>query len=200
MKQVLIINGGSTFNSDEDYLESLKNKVLSLDKMKLQLDWKNSLQTDLGDEYQVLVPRMPNPNNAKYDEWQIWFEKIVPILDDNFILVGHSLGGIFLPKYLSENKIAKKITATILVAPPYGDIVGGETLGSFNLLNDLKLFSEQAGNMTMFFSRDDVVVPIEHMEKYQSDLPEAKYIVFNDRGHFNTLEFSELVAEIKSLN
>jgi len=200
MKQVLIINCGSTFDSDEDYLESLKNKVLSLNKMKLQLDWKNSLQADLGDKYQVLVPRMPNTSNAKYNEWKIWFEKTVAILNDNFILIGHSLGGIFIAKYLSENKIAKKIIATILVAPPHGDIIGGESLGSFNLLNDLKLFGEQASSITIFFSRDDVVVPIEHMAKYQNDLPEAKYIVFDDRGHFNTLEFSELVEEIKSLN
>lgn len=200
MKHILLINGGSTFDSDEDYFESLKNKVLSLDRMKLQLDWKNSLESDLGDGYQVFVPRMPNTNNAKYDEWKIWFEKIIPMLNDNFILIGHSLGGIFLAKYLSENKIDKKIIATILVAPPHSDITDGESLGSFNLLNDLKLFGQQAGSITIFFSRDDVVVPIQHMEKYKNLLPDAKYIVFDDRGHFNTLEFLELAREIKSLN
>jgi hypothetical protein len=51
---------------------------------------------------------MPNPMNARYNEWKILFKKIVLLLDDNVILIGHSLGAIFLVKYLSENKFPKK--------------------------------------------------------------------------------------------
>lgn len=62
------------------------------------------------------MPQFPNKQNAQYEEWKILFGKILNALDDNIILIGNSLGAIFLVKYLSENKIDKKIQKTILLA------------------------------------------------------------------------------------
>ena len=67
-----------------------------------------NLDKVLGGGYEVLIPQMPNSQNARYSEWKILFEKIISILDDEIILIGHSLGGIFLVKYFSENDYAKK--------------------------------------------------------------------------------------------
>jgi predicted alpha/beta hydrolase family esterase len=49
------------------------------------------------------------------------------------------------------------------------------------------------------FSKDDCIVPFSHQEKYAQKLPEAKKVVFQDRGHFKLEEFSEIVELIKSL-
>ncbi len=62
---------------------------------------------------------MPNKTNAQFEEWKIWFEKFIPFLNDGVILVGHSLGGVFLAKYLSENKFPKKIGGVFLVSAVY---------------------------------------------------------------------------------
>ncbi|MDR0369151.1 MAG: alpha/beta hydrolase [Candidatus Peribacteria bacterium] len=62
---------------------------------------------------------MPNKQNAKYKEWKIVFEKIVDKLDNNFILIGHSLGAMFIVKYLSEHTINKTIKKTLLLATPF---------------------------------------------------------------------------------
>src|SRR5680860_1379722 len=121
-QQVLIIHGGTTFSSCKEYINSMKAIVLELEKLKYRLDWKDSITADLGDDYEVLVPRMPNGNNAQYIEWSIWLEHIIPLLKNEAILVGHSLGGIFLAKYLSENVIPKKIKAVILISAPYKEI------------------------------------------------------------------------------
>lgn len=51
--------------------------------------------------YQIIRPEMPNKNMASYKAWKIWFEKIFPYLnDEDLVMVGHSLGAMFLIKYL----------------------------------------------------------------------------------------------------
>lgn len=198
MQQVLIIHGGDCFNTYEEYLEFLKNFPLDLESLKSHPSWKHGWQEKLGSDFEVLNPRMPNPTNAQYDEWKIWFEKMLPLINDNPILIGHSLGGIFLAKYLSQNKIDKKIKATMLIAAPFEDIEG-EPIASFNLPSSLKKCEEQAGQIYLFHSEDDQVVPFSHLAKYQAKLPSAKVQIFKGRQHFNQEEFSEIVQLIKSL-
>jgi len=49
-------------------------------------------------------------------------------------------------------------------------------------------------------SKDDPVVPISDSDEYASRLPDAELVLFEDKGHFNTEEFSGLVYLIKALN
>ncbi len=60
------------------------------------------LQKGLGPEYQVLYPIMPDPENPAYEPWKAQLEKELTALEGEAILVGHSLGGSVLLKYLSE--------------------------------------------------------------------------------------------------
>src|ERR1035437_2077204 len=108
-QQILLIHGGTTFESHDKYFKSLINKTPKLEWILSRKDWKNELQNQLGEDFAVYTPQMPNKQKAQYDEWKILFEKIVNLLDVNFILIGHSLGAIFLVKYLSENIMHKKI-------------------------------------------------------------------------------------------
>ena len=71
---------------------------------------------------------MPLQENAKYNDWKIFFERYIPFLRNNVILIGASLGGIFLAKYLSENKFPKKILSTYLICPPFDNTTLGEDL------------------------------------------------------------------------
>jgi predicted alpha/beta hydrolase family esterase len=198
-KQVVAIHGGSTYNTYEEYFEHLKAKILkNLDDM-LTRGWRDSLRDSLGDDYEVVLTRMPNSKNSKYAEWKIWFDKIVPFLNDGVILVGHSLGGIFLAKYLAENKFPAQIKATILVAAPYGADDVEESLGDFTLPNSLEKFSEQGGKIYLYQSKDDHTVPYSNVEKYAKQLPKSEVFTFVNRGHFLQETFPELVAQIKSL-
>lgn len=198
-QQVVVIHGGTTFDTYLDYISYLKNKKISLDKLEAKRDWKDTLEDKLGKNFEVLLPRMPNGTNARYKEWKIWFERIIPFFKKNTILVGHSLGGTFLAKYLSERRISVKVRATILVAAPFDDVDREESLADFKLPSSLKKFSEQVGLIYLFQSKDDPVVPFKQCEKYKKALPNAKPVILDGREHFNQETFPEIVKLIKKL-
>jgi len=197
-KQIIVIHGGEIFDTYEEYVKFLKNYELDFDKLKVK-GWKETLSERLGEEFDVISPKMPNSLNAKYSEWKIWFEKFPPFLEDTVVLVGHSLGGIFLAKYLSENTFPKKILATFLVAAPYDDKDSEYFLNDFVLPKSLEKFRNQGGEIFIYHSEDDPIVPFADVEKYIKDLPEAKTILFKDREHFKQEEFPELIDSIKNL-
>ena len=195
-KQVVVIHGGDTFETYEGYLYFLKNFQIDPDYFKNK-GWKNTLQDELGDDFEVIAPNMPNKINAKYLEWKIWFEKFFPFLNEGVIFVGHSLGGTFLAKYLSENILPKKIKTIILIAAPLDDENSEESLNDFALSESLKKITEQVGKIYLFHSKDDPVVPFEQADKYKNALPNSEIIAFTDRQHFNQEHFPELVELLK---
>lgn len=199
MQQVLVINGGSTFLRHEDFVSYLKNKKISLDRIRSTRDWKDSLGEDLGSDYDVFVPRMPNSQNAEFEAWKKWFERMMELMDDNIILIGHSLGGIFLAKYLAKNDPPKEVKATMLVAAPYDD-ESVESLTDFKIDLSLEKFAKVAGKIYLIQSEDDPVVRFTELAKYQSALPHAQSITFTDKLHFFDQHFPELVDLIKSIS
>lgn len=196
-KQVLIIHGGDSFEAYEEYLSFLKKFEIDFDRLKSK-GWKETLADKLGASFEVIQPKMPNSMNARYSEWKIWLEKYFPILRDNLILVGHSQGGIFLAKYLSQNMFPKKISATFLIAAPY-NMDSKESLVDFALTKNLKRFEDQGGEISLYHSEDDPIVPFSDLGRYEMDLPKAKVKTFKNRGHFQDEELPELVEDIRSI-
>jgi predicted alpha/beta hydrolase family esterase len=195
-QQVVVIHGGDVFESDEAWLESLQEKKEPRFETMMDEDWKDTLQGDLGDAYEVVIPSMPNKQNAKYNEWKIWFEKHIPHFDEQIVLVGHSLGGIFVAKYLSENEYPKQIKATFLVAAPFEMSGMDYSLADFAVEEDLSLFEKQGGDINVYHSKDDPVVPFADFEKYQEALSGADTRAFEDKEHFNG-ELPEIVQDIQ---
>jgi uncharacterized protein len=198
-KQVLVLHGGDTFDTYEEYLLFLKNYKIETLEYFLKKKWKSSLQKSLGDYYEVIIPEMPNKINAKYFEWKIWFEKVLTLLDDEIILVGHSLGGLFLAKYLSENAFVKKPLGVFLIAPPFDMSETKESLADFILPEDFQNLKSLGNKLHFYHSRDDGVVPFIELQKYKEKLPNSQFTIFDDKGHFNQEEFSELAKDIKNL-
>src|SRR3989344_2357650 len=196
-KQVVVIHGGDTFDTYEKYLRFLRRFRIDFKRyFDGKRGWKENLGEILGDDYQVIQPDMPNKFNAKYPELQIWFEKFIPHLNGEVILVGHSLGGTFLAKYLSENTFPKKIKGVFLVSPPFDDNAD-YSLSDFALPKKLKL---QTKHVFIYHSSDDDVVPFADLNKYTSAINNVTAKQFTDRGHFNQEEFLELVEDIKNLS
>lgn len=201
-KQIVIIHGGDTFRTYKDYLKSLKEWRIDLEDIKeKKANWRDNLGKVLGKNFEIIAPKMPNKLNAKYLEWKIWFEKFIPFLKNGVILIGHSMGAIFLVKYLSENHFPKKINGVFLVAAPFDEKDTKYPLGDFKLPRNLEKLKEQAKKIFFYQSKDDPAVPFADFKKYQAGLPAAIFRSFVDRGHFLKQEkFPELIKDIKSLN
>jgi predicted alpha/beta hydrolase family esterase len=197
-QQIIHIHGGESWKSYEDYVKYLEKVEISIDfNQKQQKRWYkfDSYNSVLNSEkYEIIIPMMPSKYNAHYNEWKIWFEKIFPFLNDGVILIGHSLGGVFLAKYLSENNFKFKIKQIHLVAPVYN--MNGE-VGDFILNTFPGKFMDNVNEVHIYHSADDSVVPISESEKYIEKIPTAKFHRFTDRGHFLDETFPELFDIIK---
>lgn len=196
--QLLYIHGGTTFKTKSDFREFLNNMDVSLEKKE---KWSDSyLDKKLGHKCDIIRARMPCKENASYKEWKILFEKYLELLGDDYILVGNSLGGVFLAKYLSENTLHNTPRSVYLIAPPFDDTLEGEDLaGGFRLKSDLSLLEKNASKLTLLFSKTDDVVSESHAKKYRKKLPNASVIVYDDmNGHFQLEKFPDLVKMVKS--
>lgn len=204
MKQILYIGGGDVFSKYEDFLTYLKTKELDPQKPKLTL-WPDSLMGELGDEYQYLLPTMPNTKNAKYIEWKIWFERHLEFLNEGYVLIGWSLGVMFLIKYLIENEISVKPKTLILVAPavlsePTAINEGGEDGGDFVFdVTQMSKVATQVDKIYVFHSPDDPIVPYSHSVNFAEAVPAAQLVTLENRGHFVQTVFPELIDVIKKM-
>ncbi len=192
-KHVVVIGGGEAWNTKKEYLTYLHNYTFTqekFDKMVI-VRWKQNLQKDLGDRFCVITPHMPNPRDAKYTEWDIWFSKILPYITDDAVFIGHSLGANFLAKYLAENTLTISLAQLHLVAGCFG------CAGGFTLSQNLQKVEDVCKEIYIYHSHDDNCVDFADAQKYKKSLPKAELITFEDRGHFRQTHFPEIVDNIK---
>src|SRR5688572_25688107 len=78
-----------------------------------------SLQNALGPAYDVHYPKMPTEDSATYEDWKAPIEAELATLVGEVILMGHSVGGSVLLKYLSEVRVEKPIAGLFSMAAPY---------------------------------------------------------------------------------
>lgn len=204
-QQVVYIGGGDSFSNHSAFLAHLKNTPLRDPKGEGGERWTKRLRGDLGEEIELFYISMPNSENAQYEEWKIWFERHFEYLSDEVILLGWSLGGMFLLKYLSEELLPFSVRTLMVLASPAGyyetEAEPGNDCGSFQFsLSDLSRVKSIVSNVILFHSKDDFVVPYEHALKLKEALPEAELITFEDRNHFLQAEFPELISKIKEIS
>lgn len=195
---ILFIHGGMTFKNQKEYLKHLSDhkSVRLEDKVK----WNGQYLTEkMGKSARVIRPIMPLKDNAKYEEWKIYFERHLPLLNKKYILIGESLGAIFLAKYLSENKLKNKALSVYMIAAPFDNTILGEDLvGGFKLQSDLSLIHKNTDRVVLMFSEDDNCVPVSHADKYREKLPEAEIKIYKSKnGHFQVKTFPEIIKMLK---
>lgn len=192
-KQICIIHGADAFESDADARQYLQDMTIDYERLLPSPSWKRWLSEQLR-EYDVLLPQMPSSFNAKYEEWEIYFSKIVPFLRPDATLIGHSMGGVFLAKHFSEHPADHRFVKLILIAAPYDDETS-ESLGGFKV-SDVSKLAEVFDKVHILHSTDDPVVRFSETESYKRDLPNATVHTFEDMQHFNMPAFPELLSII----
>jgi predicted alpha/beta hydrolase family esterase len=141
---------------------------------------------------------MPEEDSPEYEAWKNQIAKELTALDGRVILVGHSLGGSILLKYLSEEKLGKLVAGIFLIAPPYWGAEDWQ-VSEYELEENFASKLPKELPMIFYHSRDDEWVPFEHLMLYKEKLPQATIHEFDGRGHQFNNDLSEVARDIKRL-
>jgi predicted alpha/beta hydrolase family esterase len=141
----------------------------------------------------------PFPFRPRYDEWVKEVERFE--LTPETILVGHSCGGGFLVRYLSEHKDLK-VGEVVLVAPwinpdnnPRSDTAD---FFEFDIDPD---FPARTARVTVFVSSDDEPSVLQTVDILRGKVQGLEFKEYTDKGHFvkgsmHTVEFPELLETV----
>lgn len=120
-------------------------------------NWFPWLKTELEKQgYSVTVPQFPSPPiiPAKVDDWFSVLDKYADKFDNNTIIVGHSLGGLFTLRVLEM--LEKPIRAAFSVGTPVG-------------VKPIKFYDRDEAFSGFTFSWDAIRRSADHFAVYQSD-------------------------------
>jgi uncharacterized protein len=155
-------------------------------------------QLQIRDIFTVAI-EPPRPWQPRYDIWKKELERFE--ITPETILVGHSCGGGFIVRWLSEQKEAR-VNKVLLVAPwlnpehnPRSD-----TADFFDFTIDPHLAERTAG-ITILNSDNDELTIHRSVQMIRDGVRGVKYREFHNYGHFcyedlQTEAFPELVEEI----
>ena len=155
-----------------------------------------SLERELGEECAVLYPRMPDEADPHYSAWKTALLSAFDDLEEDAILIGHSLGGTILIHVLTEQRPARKLGAIALIAAPFIGEGGWQS-------DEIKPFTEVAervpGDVPVFIYHGtaDEIVPVEHLQLYARAIPKASIRVLSDRDHQLNNDLSEVARDIR---
>ncbi|MFD1143186.1 RBBP9/YdeN family alpha/beta hydrolase [Larkinella insperata] len=158
----------------------------------------SDLRQRLGAQYRVRYPQMPNPDAPHYTPWKKRLEAELAATDGTVVLVGHSLGGSVILKYLAEENPANPIAGVCVVAAPYWGKKGWKSR-DFTLPKNLSTLS-LIPQIIFFHSHDDEVVPFFHAIRYAELLPDVRVCALEHLGHLFTEGCAELAHEIRRLS
>jgi predicted alpha/beta hydrolase family esterase len=184
MKTAIIVHG---MPSKEQYLDPLRPAA----SQGHWLPWIQRQLTLKGVAAQL--PEMPEPYAPDYENWREVFEQFK--IDEDTMLVGHSCGGGFLVKWLSENKI--KVGKVALVAPWLDPTKQWAPKMFSGLQGADPDFVARTKGVCLFISLDDDQDELDTAEYLKKTVKDLRVQQFTDRGHFlthqmGTNEFPEL--------
>ncbi|MET0298381.1 MAG: alpha/beta fold hydrolase [Flavitalea sp.] len=156
---------------------------------------------ELYDHYRFHFPRMPKPDAPSYQKWSKQLKEELMHIDDQAILVGHSLGGSVLLKYFSENDESipdDKYKALFLVSTPFWGENGWDG-NEFELRSDFAKHLGMFSNIYILHNEDDDVVPFSHHKIYLDKIPGAVAISFKSGEHLATENLASIVDVVRDL-
>ncbi|MGH8145995.1 MAG: alpha/beta fold hydrolase [Rhodanobacteraceae bacterium] len=165
-------------------------------------DWDvklvESLRRELGKDYEVLYPRMPNEDEPSYASWKAALERELEVLRDGSIVVGHSVGGTILVKTLSEQSPHRKFGAIFLLAAPFVG-TGGWPSDEVRFPANLGAHLPEGVPIHFWQGLDDDTAPPSHVELYARAVPQAHVHRLPGRDHQFNNDLKEVAAAILSL-
>ena len=160
--------------------------------------WKIWLASELEKRgFKATVPSMPTPNHPKMNEWVRTIENAVGCLEEDVLLVGHSLGCIAILRYLECLKQGS-VGSVVLVAGFVDDLGEKELSGFFEKPIDWKVIRKRARRFYVLQSDNDPYVPVRHGHDIAENLG-AKMAIKTMRHFSGDDDVNELPAVLELL-
>lgn len=156
-------------------------------------------------DIKVIVPQFPSPPMvaSKINEWFDVLKNYEQHIDENTILVGHSLGGVFTLRILE--KLDHPVKAVFLTGTPIGvkPILNYDRDSSFSGFDfDWEAIKKKSDNLVVFQSDNDPYVSLGNGKQLAEKLGVELSFVLN-AGHFNAkagyLKFDELWEKLEPI-
>ena len=155
-----------------------------------------SLRRELGDEFEVLYPVMPDEGDPKFAAWSAAVEEQIARLNDGAIVVGHSVGGTILINTLASYTPPITLGAIILLAAPFmGD--GGWKSDDIVPRANLGDALPSGVPVILYHGTEDTTVPVAHLGLYAKAIPAAKTIRAENRDHQFDNDLGIVAREIR---
>ena len=158
-----------------------------------------SLRDALGDGYAVLAPRMPEAaTDPRYGAWAGRIEQELAGMGARPILVGHSLGGSVLLRWLAAGGYDRPVGGLFLVATPdWGP--GGWDYAQFAVPEGFAATLPPIDRIVLYHARDDPEVPFTHLGWYAERLPQALVRELDEGGHSFVGGLPQLAEDVRAV-
>lgn len=156
----------------------------------------DSLERALGAGWEVHYPRMPDEENCPYPAWKAEIDARLASMKGPVALVGHSIGGSVLLKYLCDRRSPPRLTGLFVVAAPYWGADPSWRWDELALPADAAVRLAGDWPLVLYHSRDDEVVPFSHLARYAAKLPRATVREYEGRGHQFGDDLADVAADI----
>lgn len=156
------------------------------------------LRTTLGPDFEVDYSTISNPAAPTYSAWKSLFDQAFPELPAGSFLVGHSLGGSMLLKYLSESRPGTAPGGLFLIASPFWGAKDWD-VEEFKLVEDFGARLPEIPNVYLYHSLDDPIVPFDHSSLYVSALSHATMRRIQGDEHAFGRGLTELTEDIQNI-
>jgi hypothetical protein len=153
----------------------------------------------------VFVPQFPSPPviPSKISEWFEVLKDYEQDINENTILIGHSLGGVFALRLLEQLK--HPVRAVFLVGTPIGvkPIANYDRDNSFSGFDfDWEKIKSNSKSFTVFHSDNDPYVSLGNGEQLAKELGVELTFIPN-AGHFNKeagyTSFADLLEKVRKI-
>lgn len=143
--------------------------------------------------YEVHALAMPNPEHPRLDIWIPYLSQEIGEVDENTILIGHSMGCRTILGFLENLPGEQKADKVILVAGWVNlSPVARETDEEKEVYEswikrstDYEKVRSHANSFTAIFSDNDPYVPFEENSKTYKEKLDAKIVMIPNMGHFS---------------
>jgi len=157
-----------------------------------------SLRSELGPDYDIRYPVMPNEADPKYAAWKQALERELAALEPGTIVVGHSVGGTILINVLADQTPHTSLAAICLISAPF---IGAGGWQSDDIEPRSDLAARLPGDVPIFLYHgyDDDTVPVAHVDLHARALPAAHVRRLANRDHQLNNDLSEVASDIRQL-